>query len=61
MYLLKSVMVENASKDDLGIETVLRAREIFCLVLGFIGETSSTSYLDLLKAISERKDWILEE
>ena len=55
MYLLKSAMVENASKDDLGTRTVLRAREIFCLVLGFMGETSSTSCLDLLGAISEKE------
>ena len=48
-------MVEKASKDDLGIGTTLRAKEIFCLVLGFKGETSSTSCLDLLGAISEKK------
>ena len=61
MYLLKSAMVENAFEDDLGIGTTLRAKEIFCLVLGFKGETSSTFYLDLLGAISKRKDWILAE
>ena len=55
MYHLKSTIVENASKDDLGIRTALRARKIFCLMLGFKGETSSTSYLDLLGAISKKK------
>ena len=61
MHLLKSTIVEKAAEDDLGIGTTLRAKEIFCLVLGFEGKTSSTSYLDLLGAISERKDLILEE
>ena len=61
MYLLKSTMVEKAFEDDLETGTALRAKEIFCLVLDFNEETSSTSCLDLLGAISERKDWILEE
>ena len=48
-------MVENASEDDLRIGTALRVREIFYLVLGLKRETSSTSYLDLLGAISEKE------
>ena len=61
VYLLKFARVEKASKDNIGTRTTLSAREIFYLVLGFKEETSSTSYFDLLGAISERKDWILEK
>ena len=48
-------MVKKAAEDDLGTETTLRAKEIFCLVLSFEGETSSTSCLDLLEVILEKK------
>ena len=54
-------MFEKAVEDDLGTGITLRAKKIFCLVLDFKGETSSTLCLDLLGAISEKKDWILEE